>query len=50
VQNKINALVLPRGISCRPVLIHVNGVTKDVLEEDYFATILDFAQLLDEPG
>lgn len=48
VEDKIKALVLPRGISCCPVLIHVNGVTKDLIEEDYFAKIIDFAQMLDD--
>lgn len=46
VQNKINALKLPKGISCRPVLIHVNGVTSDVIDNDYFSNIVDLGELL----
>ena len=46
VQQKIDKLKKPRGFSCRPVLIHVNGVTSDLLEADYFAEIIDFSELL----
>lgn len=46
VQKKIAALSLPRGVSCRAVLIHVNGMTKDLIEEDYFANIIDFSEML----
>jgi len=46
VQKKISALRLPKGTSCRAVLIHVNGVTKNLIEEDYFATIIDFSEML----
>jgi len=46
VQKKISALHLPKGMSCRAVLIHVNGVTKNLIEEDYFATIIDFSEML----
>lgn len=45
-QQKIAALNLPRGFSCRPVLIHVNGVQDSVIESDFFAAIIDFSQLL----
>ncbi len=46
VQNKIDALKIPRGYSCRPVLIHVNGVSSDVVDADYFAAIIDLTQFL----
>ncbi len=46
VQRKIDALKRPRGYSCRPVLIHVNGVTEHVIEEDYFASIIDVSTFL----
>ena len=46
VQQKIDRLKRPKGFSCRPILIHVNGVTEDLLDEDYFAGIIDFSQLL----
>lgn len=46
VQEKIDRLKVPRNISCRPVLIHVNGVTDEVVEAAYFANIIDFSDLL----
>lgn len=47
VEQKIQALALPKGISCRPVLIHVNGVVDAVKEEIYFSEIIDFGALLE---
>lgn len=41
VQSKIDNLSRPKGFSCRPVLIHVNGVSDDLIENDYFASIVD---------
>lgn len=46
VKEKIKKLKLPAGISCRPVLIHANSVTDDLLDERYFANIIDFSELL----
>lgn len=46
VQEKIESLDLPRNVSCRPVLIHVNGVEDGVIGEEYFANIVDFSELL----
>jgi uncharacterized protein len=46
MQKKIDKLKRPRGTSCRPVLIHVNGVSEEVQERDYFAHIIDMGQLL----
>lgn len=47
VQEKIAKLYHPKmRFSIRPVLIHVNGVTKAVQEAGYFTHIIDFAQLL----
>lgn len=46
VEAKIQALKKPKHMSCRPVLIHVNGVSPRLIEEDYFATIIDFSQFL----
>lgn len=48
VQEKINRLERPRGYSCRVVLIHVNGVTKGVIEKDFFSAIIDFGSLFTE--
>jgi AAA+ ATPase superfamily predicted ATPase len=43
---KIAALGHPKGISYRPVLIHVNGVTTDIIDSDYFAAIVDAKDFL----
>ncbi len=37
----------PRDMSVLPVLIHVNGVTESVFEEEYFYAIIDFRELLE---
>lgn len=42
MQRKIERLKRPKGFSCRPILIHVNGVHPTVVEKDYFAEIIDF--------
>ncbi len=46
VREKVKRLGLPKGMSVRPVLIHVNGVTDSLVEEDYFSRIIDFGDLL----
>jgi len=46
VQNKINFLKKTKAFTCRPVLIHANGVTDDLVEHDYFSNIIDFSSLL----
>lgn len=43
---KISRLKKPKNFSCRPVLIHVNGVTDQVVESGFFDSIVDFADLL----
>ncbi len=48
MQKKLNSLYYPKGFSCRPVLIHVNGVHEDVINSDFFAAIIDFGSLLKE--
>lgn len=48
VQEKINRIKKPKGFSCRPVLIHVNGVSQDILDNDFFAEIIDFSDLFKE--
>lgn len=48
VKNKIDNLAMPRGFSIRPVLIHVNGVSQSILEDDLFNDIIDFSQFLEE--
>ncbi len=46
IQNKIEALALPKKTSVWPILIHVNGVTKDVEKSGFFFKIVDFGDLL----
>ena len=47
VQQKISSLKYPKGYSCRPVLIHVNGVSDSIVDEDYFAAIIDMSKFLE---
>lgn len=49
VKDKIAAFKRLKGISYRPVLIHVNGVTNDVVDSRYFSAIVDAGTLL-RPG
>lgn len=46
VQQKVDALKKPKGFSIRPVLMHVNGVSEAVIEQDYFSNIVDVASFL----
>lgn len=47
MQEKVDRLKKPKGLSCRPVLIHVNGVEDDVEESEYFSSIIDFGNVFD---
>jgi len=47
VTEKIHRIERPKGFSCRPIVIHVNGVTDSLLEMDFFSDIIDFSQLMD---
>lgn len=46
VQEKIIRLKIPKHISRRPVLIHVNGVNEEVVDMGYFTHIIDFNSFL----
>lgn len=46
IQRKIDALQYAKRFSRRPVLIHVNGVTEDVIESGYFSAIMDVGKML----
>lgn len=48
VQKKIDSLSAPKGTSFRPVLIHVNGVSQTLIDEAYFAEIIDIRELFDD--
>ncbi len=49
VETKIKNLKRPKGFSCRPVLIHVNGVTEEVADERYFDAIVDASIFFQAP-
>ncbi|MBP9726801.1 MAG: AAA family ATPase [Gammaproteobacteria bacterium] len=46
IQRKIQCLDIGKSYSIRPVLIHVNGVTDELVGERFFASIIDFGSLL----
>ena len=46
VEEKVQRLKLPRHFSVRPVLVHVNGVHRDILDSRFFTQIIDFGDLL----
>lgn len=46
VRNKISALAIPKHISYRPILIHVGGVSEEVICSDYFDKIIDWSILI----
>ena len=46
IDEKIKRLTYPKGYSIRPVLIHVNGVTREVTESGYFDKIVNFSEFL----
>lgn len=46
IKAKMTALKLPRGFSCRPVLVHVNGVSPKIVDSGFFSNIVDFSDLL----
>ena len=48
MEKKISRLSRPKGKSVRTVLIHVNGVTKGVIESQFFDYIIDFSELFEE--
>lgn len=48
MEEKIARLSKPKGFTCFPVLIHVNGVDESIVESNYFIKIIDFTQLLSE--
>jgi AAA+ ATPase superfamily predicted ATPase len=46
VEKKFKKLTFPKGLSCRFVLIHVNGVDNSLIESDFFYRIIDMSELL----
>lgn len=49
MKEKIRKISAPRHMSFRPVLIHVNGVSEEVIDSQYFSNIIDFGQLFENP-
>jgi hypothetical protein len=47
IRQKIASLDCESRLSIRPVLIHVNGATDEVISEQFFAEIIDFGHLLE---
>jgi hypothetical protein len=37
---------IQKNFTCVPVLIHVNGVSSELVDSDYFYRIIDFTELL----
>jgi len=46
MQEKITRITLPKYMSRRAVLIHVNGVSDEVYDANYFSNIIDFGEFL----
>jgi len=46
VQRKIESLIIPRNLSVRPILVHVNGVADSVRDQDHFDRIIEFGALV----
>ncbi len=47
VQKKIASMVIPKGFSLCPVLVHVNGVHEEVEYSRFFSKIIDLSKLLE---
>ena len=45
VRSKVLALITPKHLSIRPVLVHVNGVVDAVENADYFDHVVNFGEL-----
>jgi uncharacterized protein len=48
VRQKMTKLTKPKGFSLRPVLIHANRISDDVVDSDFFANIIDFGRVFDD--
>lgn len=46
VEEKICRLQRPKYFSCRTVLIHVNGITEELENSEFFSQLIDFSQFL----
>jgi len=48
MKKKIEAIAIPKHVSFRPILIHVGGVTDEVIFRDYFDQIIDWTEFLSD--
>ncbi len=48
VSEKAKRLKIPKGFSTRFVLIHVNGVSERIEQDDFFSNIIDFSVFLQQ--
>lgn len=48
MKEKMSRLIVPRNMSKRAVLIHVNGVKESVVDSLFFSNIIDFSEFLRE--
>ncbi|HEY3849852.1 MAG TPA: hypothetical protein VGL87_02695, partial [Steroidobacteraceae bacterium] len=46
LQQKIARLSMPRHMSYRPVLIHAGAIAESIAEQEYFASVIDFGELM----
>ncbi len=46
VKEKLHKIAAPQNMSMRPVLIHVNGVEKAIVDSDFFVKIIDFSAMV----
>ncbi len=47
MKTKLSNLVVPKGFACLPVLIHIGGVSDEVIDSRYFTEIIDFSNFLE---
>lgn len=47
MKKKLKNFRYPRRFSCRPILIHVNGVHEDVIHSGFFSEVIDFSKILE---
>lgn len=48
MQEKVSALSIPKGVAALPVLFHLSGVSKNVVQKGYFYRIIDISDFLVE--
>ena len=46
VKEKISRLSMPRHMSYRPVLNHAGAIAESIAEQEYFASVIDFGELM----